>query len=222
MSKSEIHAAAASGNLSALQLSLATGASLEAPDENGATPLFIAAFYGQFNIVEFLLQQGANVNAGNMVNYTPLMAASREKRLEIVEALLRAKADPEIKAQGMKAIHWSLMNTIPKRKKLPLETETRLIEILKIFKHHGADLNAKGDKGITPLMNAAWWSLFYVTEYLLHEGANPNEKDNDGETAEDYATKKLAKNFDTDTNARCEKIIQILKTGGKKPWWKIV
>lgn len=223
MSQSKIHSAIVASDLTALKRLLASGESLDVHDERGATPLFAAAFHGRLEIVEFLIQQGVSVNEGNQVNYTPLMAAGREKRLDVVEALLKAKADPEIKAQGMKAVHWSLMDTVPKRDNRPYESETRLIEILRTFKRYGANLNTRGEKGNTILMDAAWWNLVYVTEFLLQEGANPRETDNDGETAEGYAKRKLAKNFDAETNDRCERIIQMLKNGpAKKPWWKIL
>lgn len=223
MSQSKIHSAIIAGDISALKRLLANGESLDVRDERGAAPLFAAAFHGQLAIVEFLIQQGVNVNEGNQANYTPLMAAGREKHAEVVEALMKAQADPEVIAQGMKAVHWSLMDTVPKRNDRPYESETRLIEILKTFKRCGANLNTRGENGNTILMDAAWWNLLHVTGFLLQEGASPNEKDNDGKTAEDYAKMKLAKNLDGETNARCEKIIQLLTTSrAKKPWWKIL
>lgn len=202
-----------SGDLLGLKHLLAKGLSLQARDERGSTLLLAAAFHGHLAIVEFLIQQGVNVNEGNQVNYTPLMTAGREKRVEVVEALLRAKADPEIIAQGMKAVHWALMNTIPKGP--PWETEARLIEILKTFKRFGANLNTKGERGNTPLMDAAWWGLPSVTEFLLKDGAKTNEKDNEGKMAEDYAKMRLAKNFSAEINASYQKVIQLLTTKSK-------
>ncbi len=223
-SGTELHAAASAGDVSALKHLLANGSLVEARDEIGATPLFAAAFNGQLEAVECLLQNGADVNAGNQVNYTPLMAAAREKKVQIVAALLKANADPELKAQsGMKAIHWAMMSTVPNTKGRRWQTESTLIEVLEVFRRHGADLNAKSDSGNTPLMEAAWWGLADVTEYLLKHGATPNETNSNGEKAEDYAKKKLAKNFDAEMNSACQKIIDLLKAGpAKKPWWKIL
>jgi ankyrin repeat protein len=116
----------------------------------------------------------------------------------------------------MKAVHWSLMNTVPKSPNLPWETESRLIEILKTFKRYGANLNTKGDRGNTPLMDAAWWGLPCVIEFLIEEGANPDEKDNEGKAAVDYAKIRLAKNFSAEINASYQEVIQILTNAVKK------
>lgn len=205
-----------SGDLPGLKRSLANGASLDIRDERGATPLFVAAFHGQLRIVEFLLQQGVDVNEGNQVKFTPLMAAAREKRVDVTEVLLAAKADTELQAQaGMKALHCSLMDTVPKSGNRPYETETRLIGILKLFKRYGANLNTRGQRGNTPLMDAAWWNLVHAVEFLLAEGANPDDSDNKGQTATDYATMRRAKNLDVETNAMCDKIIKMLSESKK-------
>jgi ankyrin repeat protein len=220
----ELHVAASAGDIPALKLLLAQGSSVDSRDGNGATPLFAAAFNGQLEAIELLLQNGAEVNAGNQVNYTSLMAAAREKKVKVVTALLKAKADPEIKAQsGMKAIHWAMLDTVPNTKGRRGQTESIVIEILDAFRQNGADLNAKSQSCSTPLMDAAWWGLADVTAYLLRHGANPNETDGNGEKAEDYAKKKMAKNLGEDMNSACLKILDLLKGGSaEKPWWKII
>ena len=210
-----LHRASAHGDLEKVEELVAAGWDIECRDDNGATPLFAASFKGQVEIAKYLIGKGADVNRGNDVRYTPLMTASREKHPQVVKILLEARADTELAANsGMKAIHWALMDTIPVDTG-PLETETTLIEILKQLKEHGADINAKGGQGETPLMDAAWWGLVQTTDYLLSCGARRDEKDNKGQTAIDYAKMRIAKNLGADVNQRCQHVIEILS--GLKP-----
>ena len=51
----------------------------------------------------------------------------------------------------------------------------------------GADVNAKGLDGITPLHDAAFGGLKEIAELQIAEGADLNAKDNDGETPLDVA-----------------------------------
>ena len=66
-------------------------------DENGQTPLHLAALVNDYEKVQMLLNSGADVNAKNNSNYTPLHYAANEDAHEIAELLLKNGAD--IKAQ---------------------------------------------------------------------------------------------------------------------------
>src|SRR3989338_8441800 len=46
----------------------------------------------------------------------------------------------------------------------------------------GADVNAKGEFGQTPLHGAAIWGHKDVAEYLIYKGANVNARENNGKT----------------------------------------
>ena len=56
----------------------------------------------------------------------------------------------------------------------------------------GANVNAKGNKGSTPLHQAAMVNDFVIAEVLLKVGANVNAKDNNGFTPLHYAAMKNA------------------------------
>jgi len=58
-----IHEAVQKGDLQDVKRHLNRGAALNSRDENGCTPLHIAAFYGQKEIAEFLISKGADINA---------------------------------------------------------------------------------------------------------------------------------------------------------------
>lgn len=216
-----LHRAAALGDLKKVKELISEGWEIDCEDDNGATPLFVASFKGQAEVVRFLISQGADVNKGNRVGYTSLMTASREKKLEVVKALLEGRADPEqVSESGKRAVHWALLDTAPIDSKY-FETETKLVAILKLLRESGADINAKGKNGETPLIDAAWWGLVEATKYLLLCGANRDERDNDGLNAIDFAKMKIAKNLGPDINKRCELVMEILSgSAAKKSWWK--
>jgi ankyrin repeat protein len=50
----------------------------------------------------------------------------------------------------------------------------------------GADVNAKNESGVTPLLWAAWKGHKDVVELLIAEGADVNAKNEDGETPLDF------------------------------------
>ena len=105
-------------SLQITQLLLDTGAQVDARDENGNTPLTVAAKGNvRPEIIQLLIEKGAKVNARNKDGWTPLMIAARgagtqfrdwNKHLtpfHIVELLLDKGANPQAKdASGMKAI----------------------------------------------------------------------------------------------------------------------
>jgi hypothetical protein len=66
----------------------------EMEEEDGWTPLFIAAQYGDDQIVKLLLKAGANPNKTDNDGATPLSAAAEEDHVEIVKLLLDSGADP--------------------------------------------------------------------------------------------------------------------------------
>jgi ankyrin repeat protein len=81
------------------RLLLESGANLEATDEDGSTPLTLAAAYGQTDIFSFLLDRGAGINVRDKNGNTPLIAAACECALatmnstyDIVKILLQKGA----------------------------------------------------------------------------------------------------------------------------------
>ena len=62
------------------------------------------------------------------------------------------------------------------------------IEAVKQHLAEGADVNAKGEKGETPLHGAAFTGRMEVVELLIENGADVNAKDEDGGTPLLYAT----------------------------------
>lgn len=61
------------------------------------------------------------------------------------------------------------------------------IQDLEIFLNNGADINARGEGGMTPLHYAVEQGHLETLQFLLANGADKSIKDDDGETATDMA-----------------------------------
>jgi hypothetical protein len=90
----DLHRAAAAGDLAWVEECLAAGADVNAPDKHGATPLHWAAITGRPDVCMRLLAAGANPKAGDKdgasaANYAELSDeyTSREKARELVRKL---------------------------------------------------------------------------------------------------------------------------------------
>lgn len=64
-------------------------------DENGTTPLMVAATKGLLPIVRELLSHGADVNAQDLDNWSALICATKAGHQEIVELLVENGANIE-------------------------------------------------------------------------------------------------------------------------------
>lgn len=89
---------AKNGNLAAVQTALATGANINARDEDGVTPLIAASMMNRPAVVKLLLEKGADVNAKDNRRLTASQWASYpstagDKR-EIVRLLEAAASSP--------------------------------------------------------------------------------------------------------------------------------
>lgn len=145
--------AAWEGNIKALDLYHSLGAVLELEDNN---PLCNAAFNGKFESVKWLVEKGANANFS-------------------------------FKATGENALHYTICKTS--------EIEERTA-IVKLLIDVGIDVNKKTIKGAvtlcfmrdaflkaeTPLHRAAAYGNERIIKLLLDAGANPAEKDANGDS----------------------------------------
>jgi hypothetical protein len=73
---------------------IAAGADVNAQDEDGRPPVFIAEFEGQEECTGFLLEHGASIGLTDNRDYTLLHLAALHGRIGIVQKLLDLGADP--------------------------------------------------------------------------------------------------------------------------------
>lgn len=91
--------AASNGDVKAVQRLVLSGTSVEARNDDGATPLMIASSGGQTDTVRELIRLGANVNATAHAGHgdTALYFAVLNDHADTVAVLLKAGADPNLK-----------------------------------------------------------------------------------------------------------------------------
>ena len=81
-----------------LQALIDAGADVNARDEDGGTPLHIAAEYSSKKILQVLIDAGADARAENKREDTPLhCAAGHNSNPEVLQALIDAGADVHAK-----------------------------------------------------------------------------------------------------------------------------
>jgi ankyrin repeat protein len=89
-----LHAAAAAGDVAAIDRLVAAGADREARDGNGRTPLHVAAFRGQHEAARTLLRRGANPNALDAQRYDVVTIAAVKDDVAMVKVALEGGASP--------------------------------------------------------------------------------------------------------------------------------
>jgi cytohesin len=114
---------------------------------------------------------------------TPLVLAAEVNNLDVIKALVEAKADPNIPTEtGTTAlIMASGAGTDVQRAREP-EEQAVAVKTAQFLVEHGADVNARGQFGWTPVHAAAYQGLNDVLSYLVSKGADINAKDDFGQT----------------------------------------
>lgn len=144
-------------------------------DDNGSTPLIIAASNGHIPLMRALLEHGAHVDTPDYDGYTALgWAISHSRMQEPVELLLEYQANVNHLQPGIRT---PLMVAI--QENLP-QIANRLLDA-------GADANLSSHEGTTPLMVAVEIGSLNMVTRLLAEGARPEEQDRTGRNAFFYS-----------------------------------
>lgn len=125
----------------------------------GSTPLLRAAKALDAPSVKMLIDEGADLTLTNSRGVTPTMAAAG---LGSTDADTRGFYTSE-------------------------DVQQRSIETLKLLIAAGGDINAKDNRGLTPLHEASRWGWNDVVTFLVAQGANLDAKDNRGMTPVDSA-----------------------------------
>eukprot|EP01046_Picozoa_sp_COSAG06_P030748 COSAG06_NODE_2941_length_6022_cov_3.468278_6_plen_331_part_00 len=102
-----LYQAAAGGHAALVELLLSANASVDTPNEEGATPLCIAAQNGHTAVIKLLLAAEASVDTPTQDGATPLSVAAQQGHTAAAERLLGAGADPHHMGNQQENVLWS-------------------------------------------------------------------------------------------------------------------
>ena len=146
---------------------------IDIADNDGVTPLMIAALWGRFEYLDRLLDAGADISIAAKCGRTVLhMAAELEVGIECLNKLLAKGAGINVKTckKSITPLHIAAHNG---------NTET----VKELLGADGIEVNEKTNKGSTALHLAANGGHLDIVRLLLAAGVENNEKDHDGRTA---------------------------------------
>jgi ankyrin repeat protein len=177
----DIQEAARSGDLKKVKAMLAVDPkAISAQDKNGDTALHQAALHGQYAVAAFLISAGADVNVKN--NYAPFLPNDLNQ-----EFMTRNHQDPVILLSTQAADTLNQLSTQGRTEEegkgtgyTPLglaEFSDNHNKMVQLLIAHGADVNAQGSSGATPLFWAVMRDQKDDVKFLLDHGANPNLAD---------------------------------------------
>ncbi|HRN77875.1 MAG TPA: ankyrin repeat domain-containing protein [Candidatus Dependentiae bacterium] len=175
-------------SLPEMRSALARGVNVDMRNEEGMTPLMIAARRGDLERARFLVRSGADINARSLTwnNMTPLQFAvlygANLNSMAIAKFLIDSGADVQVQdSNGDTVLHNSLQIITAYKQRM---------DMVSFLIKHGALVNAQNKKGNTMLHDAVeirdqdWIELFRKDFFLL---IDENVKNNKGFTAYEYA-----------------------------------
>lgn len=183
-----LHYAVGGQWLELVDLIIATGADVNAPDERELTPLHLAcqsAVSGQSStkIVSALLTAGAHVHAKDETGSTPLHRAAEKGHADIVKLLLQAKASVDAKDQNLRtplhrAAHGSKLIAITGKE---ADLNRYALVAMELLKHKASSLAM--DRYLMTPLQLIGESPANPVFYILLVVCDPNNRGSKGSTA---------------------------------------
>jgi ankyrin repeat protein len=173
-----LYASALLGHLPSCKVLASSGASLEAANDLGYTPLMAAIEGDHEDVIDFFLKSGADVNPEVIATMdmeglggaSPLYTATRKENLAVIKKLLKRGVDVNRSTPN----GWTSLKSA---------AQQGSFEIVKVLLEAGADPNISDDTNYTPLMNAVSGEHVDIVKILLKFNADPNIQS--GENPED-------------------------------------
>lgn len=162
----DLHRAAATGDVGAVQKLIDQGAPVDAREQKGGTPLYEAARRGKLEVMKLLLKNGAKADdSGQMNKCTPLCVAAEYKQAEAVRLLLKSGADVN---------HRSVMGNTPLHQAAMQDWhgDSEIVQIL--IEEGKSNISLLSNSGCYPLYCAVKNDHTSAALYLLFKGADAN------------------------------------------------
>lgn len=191
-----LHLAAAAGAVETITWLAEQHLAIDAPGLLKYTALGMAAQNGDLATCALLLRLGASAEppVGDL-GISPLASAASVALPDLVELLLSRGADPKLPLLGNLAtvdlatvqIGQSRRATLAILEKLPLlrlpAKPGERAKVIRLLVHGGMPLEQTDARGMTPLLNAAYFGNAEAVQTLLELGAKPDVTDKEGFTA---------------------------------------
>ncbi len=131
---------------------------------DGRTVLF-SAVTSSASITKMLLERGAELHVVDAHGNTPLHVAAGEGKVDVVELLLDQGVEVNQRnSAGATALHWVAADSHD------------LSEVAGVLIKHGANVNAKNDRGYTPLTHSERLDGNIETKNVIEKAYIMNEK----------------------------------------------
>lgn len=205
----EIFVAANRGDLRSVETILRREPALASSKSRGGfTPLHMAAINGHAAICEVLIEKGASINERNLDGATPLIKAVQGNHPELVRMLLKMGADPNLRDNtGANALliaemkdHSAITSLLIPVTEPGTSTAggatalhlaaSRSVSDTSLLLQRGADVNARDNRGWTPLHSAVSAGQSRIVQILLLKGADTTLENNRGETPVEMANRR--------------------------------
>ncbi|KAK1169625.1 ankyrin repeat domain-containing protein 50 [Acipenser oxyrinchus oxyrinchus] len=188
-----LHSAACEGHLAvcAALTKQGSAARVTEMDNDGRTPLILAAQEGHCDCVRLLLERHSPLDHRGYDGRSALSASALEGHVDVVELLLRRGSELDVRdAEGrpllyllvLEGLH-NMVGLLLEKGGVPLEssdTEGRTalhvaswqgqLESVSLLLCHSADANALDGKGRSPLHSAAWQGHAAIARLLIESG----------------------------------------------------
>lgn len=202
-----LYIAALLGHLPSCKVLASSGASLEAANDLGYTPLMAAIEGDHEDVIDFFLKSGANVNpdvtatmeADGLGGAFPLYTASRKENLPVIKKLLKRGADVNRSAPN----EWTSLKSAAQQGNF---------EIVKVLLDAGADPNIADETNYTPLMNAVSREHADIVKILLKFNADPNVQSGENPEDDDWEPGRSAL-IDAAVSGNVAIVRELLKSG---------
>ncbi|MEW6358817.1 MAG: ankyrin repeat domain-containing protein [Planctomycetota bacterium] len=180
----DLIAAVQMGDLSRARDLIERGADANAKDVLGTTALHLATLWGHKDIAIMLIAQGADVNATDDERWTPLHVAAMKGNIELLEVLVA---------------HGAIQSVVDRKGKTPVDLarENRRADAVNFLGQFAEAKKARETRGVfaasvafkpdekhtRELLMAAYNGEIKKIQSILNEGASPNAKDEEENTA---------------------------------------
>ncbi|CAH1773459.1 unnamed protein product [Owenia fusiformis] len=170
-------------NLDVIQLLLDKGANIdEQSTDNGSTALMMAVKRNLNKCVDLLIAKKANLDMQDKLGKAAIMWSAEESDITRIEELLNKGADVmHVDNEGKNILMYL--------------AETPHAELMKCILEKGIDVNAIDKDGNTALMYAAWANQKACIDELCFLKADPEIKNNKGESVKSISEKSENKNM---------------------------